>query len=377
MKDWKFKYYDVEDGVNWHGLETECDWFMDMKDVPQDKIWHSEGDVQIHTKMVTNALLHLDAFKGLPEQYKHIMVTAALMHDIEKRSTTTEEVRDGRTCIVAPRHAQKGERTARKLLYQVFGCPFNVREQICALVRYHGVPLWGHDRDGYEKNVIQMSLRVSISLVGLISKVDVLGRNCPDQESLLDDIKYFSMICEDLDVAYEEHKFKNYASRYYYLNNGGYKDIEMFDEAKFTVHMLSGIAGSGKDSFIKNCYPNLPMISLDNIRREMGVSPTDKKGNGRVYQEAKERCKVLMRERKDFVFNATNLTRDMRGKWLNLFHEYSGKVVIDYIEVPYKKLISQNSDREYKVPEKVIHKMIGGLEIPLYDEAWDVRYNNN
>jgi len=238
------------------------------------------------------------------------------------------------------------------------------------------VPLWGHDRDGYEKNVIQMSLRVSISLVGLISKVDVLGRNCPDQESLLDDIKYFSMICEDLDVAYEEHKFKNYASRYYYLNNGGYKDIEMFDEAKFTVHMLSGIAGSGKDSFIKNCYPNLPMISLDNIRREMGVSPTDKKGNGRVYQEAKERCKVLMRERKDFVFNATNLTRDMRGKWLNLFHEYSGKVVIDYIEVPYKKLISQNSDREYKVPEKVIHKMIGGLEIPLYDEAWDVRYNN-
>jgi predicted kinase len=302
------------------------------------------------------------------------MVVAALMHDIEKRSTTTEEVRNGRKCIVAPRHAQKGERTARKLLYQVFDCPFDIREQICALVRYHGVPLWGHDKEGYHKNVIQMSLRVSTQLVALIAQADVLGRNCPDQQSLLDDIEYFIMVCEELGVHLKEHEFKNNASRYYYLNNGGYKDIDMYDESNFTVYMMAGIAGAGKDTHIKKFYSELPMISLDGIRREMNVEPTDRKGNGRVYQEAKERCKELMRLNQDFVFNATNISKDMRGKWLNLFHEYNGKVVIDYVEAPYKELISRNSIRLYRVPDKVINKMVDKLEIPFYDEAWDVRY---
>jgi predicted kinase len=373
---WKFKYYDIGEGVDWDALEEECQWFRDMKDTPQDKIWHAEGDVQIHTKMVVNTLLNLEAFKSLSEQYKHIMVTAALMHDIEKRSTTTEEERNGRLCIVAPRHAQKGERTARKLLYQVYECPFNIREKICALVRYHGVPLWGHNREGYEKNVISASLKVQTYLIGMIAKADVLGRNCPDQESLLDDIEYFNLICQDLGVKYLKHEFKNNASRYYYLNNGGYKDIDMFDESNFTVVMLAGIAGAGKDTLIKNKYSELPMISLDGIRREMDIKPTDKKGNGKVYQEAKERCKELMRINEDFVFNATNISRDMRGKWINLFHEYNGSVIIEYIEVPYDELIKRNSTRLYRLPEKVIHKMINNLEIPFYDEAWDVNYNH-
>lgn len=372
---WEFKYYDIQGGVDWDGLDNNCEWFSDMKEIPQDVIWHAEGNVQIHTKMVVNKLLSFDEFKELSEQDKHIMVTAALMHDIEKRSTTTEEVRNGRTCIVAPRHAQKGEMSSRRLLYQDYECPFDVREQICALVRFHGVPLWGHDKDGYEKNIIQSSLRVSNVLIGMLSKADVLGRICPDQESLLEDIEYFKLLCKDL-LAYDEvSDFRNKSSRFYFLNEGGYKDVEMFDETKFTVYMMSGIAGSGKDTFINKNYLHLPMVSLDGIRREMGVKPTDKKGNGRVYQEAKERCKVSMRKRKDFVFNATNLTRDMRGKWLKLFHEYSGKVIIEYVEVPYKELVSRNQTRTHKLPVKVIDKMVRSLEPPLFDEAWDVKYN--
>lgn len=372
---WRFKYYDVVSGVDWDGLEKDCEWFKDMKNISQDKIWHAEGNVQIHTKMVTNALINLEEFKSLSDQFKHIMVTTALMHDIEKRSTTSEEVKDGRLCVVAPRHAQKGEKTVRKLLYKVFKCPFDIREQICTLVRYHGVPLWGHDKPNYEKNMIQISLRTSIKLVALIAKADVLGRKCSDQESLLDNIGYFQMVCSDFNIYEKEHSFKNNTSRYYYLNNGGYKDIEMYDESVFTVYMLSGIAGAGKDTLINNNYKKLPIISFDDIRRKMGIKPTDKKGGGRVFQEAKERCKKFMRVNESFVFNATNITRDMRGKWINLFHEYNGRVVIEYVEVPYNELIKRNSNRLYKLPEKIINKMVNNLEIPFYDEAWDVRYN--
>ena len=105
--NWTFKYYNIEKGVDYDSLEKECDWFRDMVDVPQDEIWHAEGNVQIHTKMVVEALISLQEFQELPDVYKHIMVTAALMHDIEKRSTTEEKFleREDRVCIVAPKHA--------------------------------------------------------------------------------------------------------------------------------------------------------------------------------------------------------------------------------------------------------------------------------
>ena len=49
---WKFPYYDIEKGIDWDGIEDNFDWFRNMELVPQDKVWHKEGNVQIHTKMV-------------------------------------------------------------------------------------------------------------------------------------------------------------------------------------------------------------------------------------------------------------------------------------------------------------------------------------
>ena len=374
--NWKFPYYDVDKGIDWEGIERDFDWFRDMADTPQDEIWHAEGNVQIHTKMVVEALLELKNFKLQEDSTKHILVTAALMHDIEKRSTTTTEERDGRICVVAPRHAQKGEKTARIILYKELDTPFATRELICALIRYHGLPLWGLDRDDYHTTLAKAVIRTHLGLLlAWIAEADVLGRDCPDKGKLLDDIIYFQAACDEMKCLIDVIKFKSDLGRYYYLNKGGYIDYEPFDESKFTVYMMSGIAGSGKDTYIKETYPDLPMVSLDEIRRELNIKPTDKKGNGRVIQEGKERCKILMREHKDFVYNGTNITRDNRGKWISLFEEYGGKVVIDYIEVPYKTLISQNHNRDYKVPEDVINKMIDKLEIPFHEEAVSVNYN--
>lgn len=372
---WKFPYYDVDKGIDWEGIENNFDWFRDMADTPQDEIWHAEGNVQIHTKMVVEALLELKNFKLQEDSTKHILVTAALMHDIEKRSTTTTEERDGRLCVVAPRHAQKGEKTARIILYKELEAPFDIREQICALVRFHGTPLWSMNKSTYHQTLAASSLRIAPMLLATLAEADVLGRTCPDKEDLLFDIKIFEESCKSMNCYYNEAQFKSDLGRYYYLNKGGYVDYEPFDESKFTVYMMSGIAGSGKDTYIKENYSDLPMVSLDEIRRELNIKPTDKKGNGRVIQEGKERCKVLMREHKDFVYNGTNITRDNRGKWISLFEEYGGKVEIDYIEVPYKTLISQNHNREYKVPEDVINKMVDKLEIPFHEEAVSINYN--
>jgi len=42
--------------------------------------------------------------------------------------------------------------------------------------------------------------------------------------------------------------------------------------------------------------------------------------------------------------------------------------------VPYKTLKKQNSNREHKVPEKVIDKLIWNLEIPTVREAHDLEF---
>jgi hypothetical protein len=114
---WEFPTYQPGKELDWAQLESQFSWIRDMKGVPQDRIWHAEGDVFVHTQMVVRELTDLPEFKSLGEQDKHILLAAALLHDVEKRSTTTEETIDGRQRIVSPRHAQKGEFTTRSILY--------------------------------------------------------------------------------------------------------------------------------------------------------------------------------------------------------------------------------------------------------------------
>lgn len=65
----------------------------------------------------------------------------------------------------------------------------------------------------------------------------------------------------------------------------------------------------------------------------------------------------------------------MRGKWISLFSDYGGRVKIIYLEVPYKQLISQNHNREHKVPEAIVDKMISKLEIPGPQEAHEIEFH--
>ena len=96
---WKFPLYNINENINWQQIEAEYDWFRDMQGVQQIPIWHAEGDVFIHTKMVINSLVNLLEFHNLTDQEKHIVLTACLLHDVEKRSTTVKEIINGLAII--------------------------------------------------------------------------------------------------------------------------------------------------------------------------------------------------------------------------------------------------------------------------------------
>ena len=371
---WKFPTYIPGQPVDWNTLEQTYSWLQDMRGVPQDPIWHAEGDVYTHTKMVVSALLEMDAYQALGEQEQHILFAAAILHDVEKRSTTSKQIIDGKERIVSPGHAKRGEYTARSFLYRTLDVPFKIREEICKLVRHHGLPLWAIERADPVKEVITVSTMLNTKLVAMLARADVLGRICEDQEEILLRIDLFEELCRNNQCWGNCYPFASDYGRFLYLTRDEMAPTyHPFEDLKFEVIMLSALPGSGKDTYIKK-HLNLPMLSLDAIRRQHKISPTDKRGNGKVIQMGKEQAKVFMRARQSFVFNATNLTAELRQKWISLFMDYSGRVRIVYLEVPYKQLKRQNQNRDYVVPQVAIDRMIERLEVPVVREAHEVEW---
>ena len=352
---------------DWQTIRDTFTWIQDMEGVPQDKIHHAEGDVAIHTRMVMEALLGLEEFQNLGEQDQEILFAAALLHDVEKRSTTAHEANGS---ITSKGHAKKGEYTARTILYQTIPTPFAIREAVAKLVRFHGFPIWIFDKPDPQKALLQLSLEVNTKHLAMLSKADMLGRICQDQKEMLYKVKLFEAFCKEQNCWGEPKAFGSDLGKYQYFQKEECSpDYVPFEKDTFEVIMMSALPGTGKDFFIKKNYKDVPIVSLDDIRRALKISPTDKKGNGRVVQMAKEQARVHLRKKETFIWNATNISKNIRKTLIAMFQDYGAKTKVIYLEVPYRKLRKQNMDRAYPIPQKVLEKMISGLQVPADWEA--------
>jgi predicted kinase len=369
---WKFPHYEVGQPIPWDKLESEFEWFRDMKGVKQDAIWHAEGDVFVHTKMVAEALVSHPDFQKFKEEDKHILFATAMLHDVEKRSTTEEEEIDGQIRITSRAHAKRGEKTARLILYKDIPTPFFVREHICKLVRHHGLPIWAIEKENPQFEVVSASLKLDTEMLALFAKADILGRIADDADEMMMRVELFEELCKENECfGVPRHFNTNIAQRNYFKNHGdSYIEYTPYEtEGDFTVKLMCALPGSGKDTYIQKWMPGFPVVSLDDIRRKNKVKRGDTKGEGHAIQEAKELAKSYMRAGQSFIWNATNITKEMRSKLISDFEEYGGLVEIIYIEVPYKDLLSQNHNREHKVPEKALERLISGLEVPDVTEC--------
>ena len=158
---WKFT-----DNKSRDSIEQQFDWARNMNEVPQDKLYHAEGNVAVHTWKVIEELQQLPAYSDLGGQDKEILWTAALLHDVEKRSATVVES-DGR--ITARGHARKGEYTVRTLLYRDLPTPFAIREKIASLVRFHGLPLWLMEKTDPVRKIAEVAFRLDTSQLRMLA----------------------------------------------------------------------------------------------------------------------------------------------------------------------------------------------------------------
>jgi predicted kinase len=351
---------------NWQIIEA-CDWVQSMKDCPQDGVYHAEGDVWTHTRMVVAALLADAEFKQLDDHAQYILFLSALLHDVAKPLCTFEE--NGR--ITSPKHAAIGEKVARELLWNA---DFETRETIAALVRLHGLPIWSIEKQNPQRAVITASLRLANHHLYLLSKADANGRDCADKEDLLLRVELFKELCLENDCFYSPKAFHNNHSRFKFFQTDDSYPSVIYDDTAFEMIILSGIAGSGKNSFYEKNFANYPTVSLDALRETHKIKPTDKAAQGKVVQLAYEQAKEYCRKKQSFVWNSTNLTADLRSKLIRTLGVYNPYFKIYYVETPIETVLSR---RQNDIPIAVLQRMIRQLDMPLAAEVHEVMYVRN
>jgi predicted kinase len=321
--------------------------------------------------MVCEAMTKLDAFRALDDEQRTIAFTSALLHDVAK-PMCTRTADDGR--ISSQGHSTKGALVARRILWRL-GVPFAMREAIVANVRHHQAPFWLLEREDPLRLVATISQTARCSSLALVAEADARGRVCADQERILLNVDLFREYCREHGCLDEPLTFPSDHARFLWFA-GRQKDrlFAAHEAFRCEVVLMSGFPGVGKDHFIAETFPGWPVVSLDRLREDLDVEPTDDQGG--VVQEARERARTLLREGRSFVWNATNLSKRIRARCIRLFADYDARIRIVYVEVPEPTLRAQNRARkpEAVVPDRVLDDMLDRWEVPDRTEAHEVTY---
>jgi tRNA nucleotidyltransferase (CCA-adding enzyme) len=144
---------------------------------PQEPEWHPEGDVWVHTLLVTDEAARLAREDGCDAPDTLRTVLAALCHDLGKPPTTTVE--GGR--IRSRDHESQGEGPTRAFCARL-GITGDDVEVVVALVKDHLKPfmLW-RERDTLGDAAIRrLALRVPLPLLVRVASADFFGRTTPE-----------------------------------------------------------------------------------------------------------------------------------------------------------------------------------------------------
>ncbi len=360
--------------IDWMALEAAFPGAKAMRACPQDAVFHAEGDVWTHTRMVTEEMLAAPRYHALAEERRAAVLLAALLHDIGKPDTTEigwDETLQ-RERISQPGHSRLGARVAWTLLWEA-GVPREVRERVYWLIFWHQRPfhLFG------ASNALRRA--VGFSLVGrwqellILANADNRGRICPTCDETAETLELLRLWLEEEGILDHPWPFANDESRMQYLEK---PDRSLHYTAQAAtgsrVVMLCGLPGSGKDTYAQKAFADWPQVSLDAVRSDLKIAPTD--NQGAVFQETQQRAHILLRRKQDFVWNATNLTVSLRSKVISLLRLYDAHVEIHALDRPLADILRQNKDREAVVPEAVIRRMVGKYEPPSLMEAHGVEW---
>ncbi len=350
-----------------------------MEKTPQDAVFHGEGNVLNHTKLVLENLINLPEYQNSTNFDKEVLFLSAMLHDVGKIKRTKI---DGEQ-ITSKGHSFYGSLVAREFLWKTLGLcgnesAQNLRESICLLIKYHSFPPYSIKEENSVKKLLKISSNgelvsgFNLKKLYTLEKADVLGRKSSDQNIQLEKVEYFKMLCEDNNCYEKPFKFSSpFTMRCYFLDKTNWQNDNLFKNSWGEVILLSGLPGTGKDTYIQKTF-DLPVISLDEIRKNLKVLPTD--NQSAVIYTAHEKAKEFLRKKQSFVWNATNITTEIRSKQISLFERYNASVKTVFLETDVQTQLYRNKNRPDVVPENVLDKMLSKLELPERYECETVEY---
>ena len=370
----------------------------EYKSTPQDKEWHAEGDVRIHTGMVLN-----ETYRILESEAQHLdkesrlsLILGALLHDIAKPLTTQEREIQDIVRTVAPRHAIKGRSyLAPKLIGM--GLSYKVVEEVLGLVGYHHEPKKLVIKDKQLGDYKRVARLANPELLYWLELADIRGRKCTDKQQQLDFIEMYGLFAKEY-RAWErfgaEYKaWQDYFDRELKDWDNDTRDLIFsnaianweagkifapeeeiarsysYRDAYPQVVLTFGISGSGKSTWIAENLPDYYIVSMDKLRAEIAGDRANQSQNNKVLRIAKEKLKNHLRNNNKVVWDATGLRKDFRQQVINVSRNYGALVTLVIFHCEEEIYFERNKQRRYAIPESVLIKQLRSLEFPELDEA--------
>lgn len=344
---------------NWRNIEL-CGAFADLAKTPQSKKYHHEGNALSHTILVTDAMHNfIDQMPNRPYDYKLTLMAAALCHDLGKATTTSfDEAKQDYSC---KNHGAESEKIVRRLFSEEDPTLLN---NVCSLVRNHMVfhHIFDGDKD-INKILIKMSLnRMTITEHILMNLADKLGtvNDFETEENVKAHGDKITELANELGILDKPYQFPSIEERRKFFNEKDNKEI-----ADFTMYVMIGLPGSGKNYYIEHNLFDIPSISRDDIRTKIGIQGVKPQGNKEqeeyVTQLFNDDVIKCCKEGKSFVINNTNVKRQYRDGYKRLVKQYNPKVVYILMETNIKTCKER---REGLMPMSVIDNMSKNFEYP-------------
>jgi predicted kinase len=140
---------------------------------------------------------------------------------------------------------------------------------------------------------------------------------------------------------------------------------------EFTVYIMCGLPGSGKSTWANDNFPNLPIVSRDIIREELGMTEVGVKFMGTTEQEdlvskiSAERVNELCRKKQSFIYDNMNSREKYRKSFLESIRKYNPVVRVIYLEVNDLSILeshrpeiaAHDADAGYRVFERMVENM--------------------
>lgn len=363
-----------EEDLRWDDLAARLPFAPDMAQCPQDSVYHAEGDVWTHTRMVIEALHGDEEYQALPRERRLALTLAALLHDIGKPATTTHEwdEKEQRERVRQHGHARLGARMAWGALLQE-GVGLALRQSVYWPIVWHQRPFHLWSQSDMLRQAILYSRVANWRDLLILARADNRGRIAPNQQETEDAMALLALWLEENEILDRPWPFADAASLREFVEKPERSPHYATQPPKGAhVVVMCGLPGAGKDSYIRTRFSQRAVVSLDELREEMDVAPTD--DQGRVLQAAFEAARGHLRAKRDFVWNATSVTRQTREKIIGLARAYDAYVAIHVLERPLDVVLRQNQARTARVPPRVIENLSRKFEPPSVLEAHEVAW---